>query len=76
MLEPVPSCAPPVHEPEYHLHVPFEPKLPPVIVNTAVLPGHIVLSDDSAYCAPVDSVYNSTFVVTHAVLPHVPSALT
>ena len=76
IVVPVPSNVPEVHEPEYQFQLPPVPKLPPVRVNTEVLPRHIADGKDAAEVAAIDRVFSSTFAVTQLVFPQVPSALT
>ena len=65
-----------MHEPEYHCQLEPVPSEPPVNVNTDVLFGQTASGVDSADVASVETVLSVTLVVTHVVLPHVPSALT
>ena len=76
IVVPVPESVPEVHEPEYHFQLEPVPKLPPDKVNSEVPPRHIDVGIDSAEIADSESVFNSTFAVTQAVFPQVPSALT
>ena len=76
IVVPVPSNIPEVHEPEYHFQLDAVPKLPPVRVNTEVLPKHIADGKDAAEVAATDRVFSSTLAVTQPVFPQVPSALT
>ena len=76
IVAPAPSDVPEIHEPEYQFQLPPVPKLPPIIDNIEVLPGHTEDGLDEAEVASADIVLSSTFVVTHMVLPQVPSTLT
>ena len=78
IVVPVPSVDPEVHEPEYQFQLPPVPKLPPVRVNTEVLPEHIGDCEDSAETAETEIIlFKITILeVTQLVILQVPSALT
>jgi hypothetical protein len=71
---PVPTKVPP-QLPEYHVHAAPVPNDPPVTDNV-VAPPQIGLGLADAPVGAVDAVLTVTVVLTHAVVLHVPTALT
>ena len=53
IVAPLPSDAPPEHEPEYQFQLPPVPKTPPLIESTEEFPGH---TDDGLENAEVAEV--------------------
>ena len=70
------TYAPP-HEPVYHFQIaPSVLRLPPVMLNVVDAPTHIVDGEEPAEVPATDNGFTVTFVFTHVVVLHVPSALT
>ena len=76
MIEaPVPTIVPP-HDPLYHTQLAPVPSAPPLTDNVLVPPEHIAAGTAPADAGAVDDVLTVTVTLWHAVVLHVPTALT